>query len=789
MEQQTILPPNAVIVRRRNQSHEEIVSIREFFDFFLLRWPWFILSVVLCTIVMFGYLKTKSNIYQRQAVILVKEKAKGRGNMTTDALMQLNGVMMDSEVKNEMYILQSFPLAQEVVRMLHLDVVYNYRHNYRTQSLYDERPFTADFADNFSEPFSFKVNILSAKQYEISDVRMKERPELKDFTCKAAFGELVTTPFATVTLRALPENMADYVGESITVTRLSVDAASASLVRQVKASMVDKECTLIALTCTDTHINRADDILAGILEAYKQSIIDDKNLVARSTYEFIEERIKLIGEELSSVEGKLADYKTATGLVDMKATSTAFVSQSTTAADRTMQAEIELGVAKFLSQSLTQANSDALVPSLGAISDAGIQRQIEAYNELMIQRNRLRELGDNNTTVQDLTNTLAQKHQALLTSVDGYIRSLEIRLSKVTDVERELKSNITGVPQKERMMLDIARQQAIKETLYTFLLNRREETALQLAITETNIRVVETPHGTPVPVSPRRSVLMLLALFVGAMLPFAYYYIKRISNTTVQSKKDVESNTSIPVIGEIPRLRKTVAQTNNIVVSANEEDSVGEAFRLLRFNIGFINRDARVIMLTSTIPGEGKSFISRNLAYTLSLAGKRVVLVDTDIRRRTQSRLLTKGKSNVGLTSFLSGAEDNVLNLVVKDDSQQGMDFLPAGITPPNPAELLMSNRLEECIEQLKQAYDYVVVDNVPAQMVADAGIVNRVADMTLYIMHVGKVDRRYLSQLDAMYKEKKFKAMSIVLNGIHHSKSYSYGYGYGSYGGYHNKS
>ncbi|MCF0197587.1 MAG: CpsD/CapB family tyrosine-protein kinase, partial [Bacteroidaceae bacterium] len=217
-------------------------------------------------------------------------------------------------------------------------------------------------------------------------------------------------------------------------------------------------------------------------------------------------------------------------------------------------------------------------------------------------------------------------------------------------------------------------------------------------------------------------------------------------------------------------------------------DTIGEAFRMLRFNLDFMARDARVIMLTSTVPGEGKSFVSRNLAYTLSLIGKRVVLVDTDIRRRTQSRLLAKGSGRKGLTSFLAGVEDDVTKLIVKEDDEHHLDFLPAGMTPPNPAELLMSDRLERCVEQLKQHYDYIVIDNVPAQVVADAGIVNRVADITLYVIRVGRIDRRYLPQLEEMHKEGKFKNLSVVLNGLNLHKRYGYSYGYGynyNYGGY----
>ena len=295
-----------------------------------------------------------------------------------------------------------------------------------------------------------------------------------------------------------------------------------------------------------------------------------------------------------------------------------------------------------------------------------------------------------------------------------------------------------------------------------------------------NIRIVEQPFGSRLPIAPRKLVIMLLALILGIVVPFVYFRLRIIFDTTVHGRKDIEKYTTIPILCDVPHTQGST-QDSEIVVVDQKDDVIAEAFRMMRFNMQFINKDARVVMLTSTMPGEGKTFISRNFAATLGMGGKKVVLIDADIRKRTQSRLSSMG-GKLGLTSYLSGAEDDVLSLVTTRNKECNLDFLPAGIAAPNPTELLMSDRLERCIEELRKHYDYVIIDNVPAQMVADAGITGRVADMTIYVLRETKIDRRFLPELEDLHQEKKFNHLCIVLNDSRYKyKKYGYGYGYGS--------
>lgn len=772
--------------QHKNTGIEEPITLRDILDTFLDNWIWFVLSLIICLAAARLYLATKSNVYQRQAVMLVKDdngaSSGRRSGISTDALMQLNGVLAGSSVKNEVYILHSFQLAQEVARVLHLDVMYSIRSGLRNVSLYKNRPFTVDFITEFSVPASFMLTIDDEHGGTITEVKFGDPIEKSDFTTTVEWGKVTKTPFGDFVATPIEGQLEPFIGMKIHVVRISVEDAAIILYNKVTSSEIDKESTLVRITCTDTSIQRADDILNGLLDAYKRSIIDDKNQMAKSTADFIEDRIALIHSELSDVEGKIADFKQNSGMVDFKASSEAYIAQSNTARQRTIQAETQYSMIEYLVDYLTQNSAgNNLIPTMGGISDAGIATQIGNYNQLMLTRNRLAENASETTpTIQDMDRNLSQMRTAVLASLKGYSASLKLQVDKAKAEEAGLMSNLQAMPKKEKQGIDIAREKTIKDALYTFLLNKREETALQLAITEANIRIVEQPFGSRSPIAPRTKIITLIALIIGLFVPMFFFQMRKILDTTVHGRKDIEKFTTIPILGEVPHSQTSI-RDSEIVVDGDKDDILAEAFRLIRFNMPFINKDARVIMLTSTMPGEGKTFISGNFAAALGITGKKVVLIDADIRKRTRSRLSSM-EGKFGLTSYLSGAIDDVSRLVVTKNKEYNLDIMPAGAMAPNPTELLMSDRLEQCVEELKKLYDYVIIDNVPAQVVADAGIVNRVADLTIYVLRETKVDRRYLPELERLHQEKKFNHLCIIINDSRgRNKRYGYGYGYGT--------
>ena len=507
---------NQTSLRNRRQKNaanssglEEALTLRDILDTFVGNWVWFFLSVVICIAVAKLYLATKSNIYQRQAVMLVKDdngQSSGRRSaIGTDALMQLNGVLAGASVKNEVYILHSFQLAQEVAKNLNLDVMYNIRVGLRNVSLYNDRPFTVEFITEFEVPATFMLTIDSKRGGTISDVTYGIPMEESAFKAKVEWGKVTKTPFGDFIATPNEKYLEKAVGMSIQVQRISLENAAIILYNKVQSSEIDKESTLVRITCTDTNIQRADDILSGLLDAYKRSIIEDKNQIANSTSKFIEDRIDLIHRELSEVEGKMAEFKQSSGLVDLKASSDAYISQSNNARQRTVQAETQYSMIQYLVDYLTQnVTAGNLIPTMGGISDAGITSQIANYNQMMLQRNRLAEnTSENSPTIVDFDKNLEQMKTAILASLKGYSASLKLQVDRARREEAGLTAGLHAVPQKEKKVIDIARQQSIKETLYTYLLNKREETALQLAITEANIRVVEQPFGSRSPIAPR----------------------------------------------------------------------------------------------------------------------------------------------------------------------------------------------------------------------------------------------------------------------------------------------
>ena len=764
-----------------------MLSLRDILDIFIYQWKWFVLSIILCLGLGYLYLMTKPNIYKRSAVMLVKDDsntggaARSRGG--TDALMQLNGVMMGSSVKNEVYILQSHQIMMEVVRELKLDVNYIYRHRLQTVRLYDVKPFTAQFdSAEVRRPFSFKVAI-SGNKAHITDITTAGGK--MDFDKFVQFGQKVKTPVGSFTLVPEEHYLKRFDGEEITVSRTTIDAAANTYGAPLQTGELDKESTLVGITYTDNNVHRAEDIINAVLEAYKRSIIIDKNRIAESTASFITERISIISKDLSKVEGQMASFKQANRLVDVKGDANQYLQQSSAARQRTIQLESQVSVVQYLLDDLRiNSGTNKLIPSLGGLTDAGIQAQIAKFNDQMLLRNRLLEgAGESNTQILQLDQNLSQMRTTIIASTQAYLASLNLQLQRARQEESGLSSNIASVPQKEKELIDISRQQSIKETLYTYLLNKREETALQLAITEANIRIIEMPFGSNIPISPRKKVVMLVALLIGIIVPFAFFHIRNLLNMTVRGRKDVEDYTTIPILGEVPH-RKEGIKDSEIIVGDQKTDAINEAFRMLRFSLGFIRKDARVIMFTSTTPGEGKTFISRNFAVTLGMTGKKTILVDTDIRKRTQSKLSGNIHKD-GLTSYLRGDTDDIDRLIIRECPEYNVDMLPAGIVPPNPSELLMSDRLEKLIEALKERYEYIVIDNVPAQVVADAGIVNRVADVTLYIVREGHIDRRFLPELERLYRENKFNHLCVIINDAKiQQKRYGYGnYGYGRYG------
>lgn len=761
---------------------ENVITLRDIVELFLGKWYLFALSVVLCVLIAWVYLASVSPVYQRSAVMLVKNESQSpTGDFS--ALLELNGMSSGSSVENEIYILRSYQILSEVVQRLHLNINYTVREKLRHQNLFGEQPFDIHFLDAYSGYTTFKVQVKDEKEYFLSDFEIEE--ESIDFDGAFAFNDTIQTPVGRIIIYPKAERLQKFAERTISISYTDIENATNGIMKRVQTSAMEKQSTLVNIICQDTNISRADAILNAILTVYNETIIEDKNRIASNTAKFIDERITIISRELGDVENKLTTFKQQNRLVDITANANLYLQEGSKAKEESLQLESQLSVAEFIKKYIADnSKRNELIPSISGVGDDAMQTQIENYNELMLQRNRLAaNSGESNPVVKNMNESLSAMRTTIAGSIDNYMRTLRLRFKNAKEVENKINKSIESVPQQEKYALDVMRQQSIKETLYTYLLTKREETAMQLAVTEANIRVVEAPFGSRQPIAPKRMMILLAAALIGVVIPFVYLRLREFWNTGVRGRKDVEDMTTLPVLGEVPG-RKEGQDDGDIVVSENKSDRITESFRLIRANLDFMNKEAKVLMFTSTTAGEGKTFVSRNLAVILASTGKKVVLVDTDIRKRTQSKI-SGVNQNKGVSTFLSGNYTDISSLIIPAQLHANVDMLPAGSIPPNPAELLMSNRLELLITELRKRYDYIVLDNVPALIVADAFIVNRVADITLYVIREGILDRRYLPELERLHQEKKFNNMCVILNDVKDKTNrygYGYGYGYGYY-------
>ena len=778
------------------ENSEMYPTVRLCWEIFLKTWKWFVLSVLLSLVIAYLYSNSRTRIYQRQSVMLIEDSEGSGGGMGTsrsrrgaaNAVMELNGISVGDNFKNELFIISSQRLMERVVDSLQLNVDYTTRTGLRTTTLYKRTPVVVDFdkiKDNDKDNdnvLSLTIRVLGNGRFQLSNFNLNGTSTEQTITAQAETP--VRTPIGTLTLHSTPQTAGFPADQDVQVSRTPIKMAAKRFRSELSAAEYDKESSLVLLTCNDNSEQRAEDLLNEVFRAYKNDVVENKNRVAQNTAAFIDERIGIIGAELSNVEGEMAKFKQQNHLVNLQQTAQAVVSEAANARNKVIEAETQLQVARYLLEFLRdQSKAKQLIP---ALSVPAADAQIAQYNTQMNERNRLAANASEATQPSaELDRQLSALRTSSISSVQGYVRTIELQVNEARATEAALNGQVSAAPEKEKQALGIERQQALKAALYTYLLNKREEVALQLAINEANVRIVEYPMGSSIPVSPVHRNIVLIALVIGLCLPAGIIYLRRLFDTTIDGREDVEKLTSIPILGELPHWQQP--NGNALISECEPTESIVEAFRVLRHGIHFLRRDARVFICTSSTPGQGKTFVSTNIAVALAMTGKRVLLVDGDIRRRTLS---CKFRSTAGLTGILIEEDDAPISLsenVVVDAIYKGVDLLPSGIQPPNPAELLMSERLEKFVEVARASYDYIIFDATPAFAVADAEILSRVSDLMLYIIRVGVQDRNFLPDLEKFHKSGRFKNIGFIINDADKKTSIGFGYGYG-YGYPHKK-
>ena len=763
-----------------SNKNDQGLNIVDLFMYLASQWKWFLLSILICGgIAWYNYARAPL-VYFRSATVIIKDPS---NKASTSGLDRFDNFINKVNVANEILQFRSKKLMREVVQRVHADVSYQIKDGLRSNELYNESPVLVSLPDALPEQsFSFTMTLKDAKTVTLSDfsgIEAKPSYEVALNDTVAIIEGMNVVVTATNYLRD------SWLNTPIRVQKLPVESMVNYYKNALGIQQEDEEASILTLALKDSSPARAEDVLNTLITVYNEEAIKEKNQVAVNTANFINERLIIIERELGNVESNLESFKQRNQIVDIASSAGMYMTESQKYNADAMELETQLRLANFIKDYLTDPSKETdLIPSNTGISDMNIENQISLYNAAKLKRDHLIDDSSvNNPVVQELNNSLRAMKQSIIRAVDNMIVSLNVKRNDAQNREMRAQDRVTAIPTKERQMLSIERQQKIKEALYLFLLNKREENALSQAMADNNARVIDGAEGSNAPISPNRNRILLLGLLVGIALPGAVCLAILFMDTRVHGRKDIEGATSVPYLGEIPLDKEAMKDHRKQVMAVKEQgdDIVSEAFRILRTNMAFLSKKdkpAQVITFTSFNIGAGKTFIARNLSMSLAYMKKRVVMVDLDIRKGTLSRHF--GHYHVGVTNYLS---DNMVKVDDIIQHQEGFDLIPAGILAPNPAELLMDNRLDELMNELRTRYDYIIADNVPVGLIADATIANRIADLTIFVVRAGKLDRRQLPDIEKLYQEKKLKNMALVLNGANperHGYGYSYGYGYG---------
>ena len=753
---------------------------------------WYVVSVILFLIFGAFYLYRTPKVYNRSAKVMIDES-------NQDATMRNLGVasagMMRlrsfNSVENEMVALSSPDLMQMVVERLNLQTRYVEQQLLRDVELYSNTPFELVLAgDNPKSGFSFKVDSLDRQTVGLYDFQIRDE-KIKTMV-KGNLGDTIQTPVGALVL--VPLETGKSFKNTIRVSWSNSMAMAKAYANKLNLSLAGKESSVVVISMNDTYPNRAASVIGSLIDVYNEVWISNKNRAAINTTEFINERLVIIESDLADVEDALKQYKSSNNLTDIKSAAKTYIDESSHYAAKSFEVNNQLSIAEFIRSYLTDpANSMSLIPSNLGLTSAPVDTQIKEYNTIVLQRDRLiAGSGEKNPLIADMNASIASLRSAIIRSIDNLVATLNLQKQKIESQEKQILSRMSSNSGQELQLLSIERKQQITQNLYMFLLEKREENELAALINVGNTRVIMNPNGPSAPVSPNKMMILFAMLVLGFGLPFGVIFLIKMLDKSIKNKADL-GNLSVPFLAEIPKFVKKEDRfkkpwqkkselgkyDSKIIVEQGNRDMMNEAYRVLRTNIDLMlgkQGGPKVIMMTSFNPNAGKTFTIMNLAASMALKGAKVIMVDLDLRKASLSKCL--GVVHTGTAAYLNGKIDDFVPYV--DELAPGLNILPIGTLPPNPTELLLSDRFTKLIEETKKHYDYVFLDCPPIDIVADASIITELADMSVFVMRANQMSKDVLPQIQTLYNEKKYRNMAIIMNFVEiQYKRYGYGYGY----------
>ena len=773
------------------EDKEEQIDFKASLFKYIIRWPWFVASVIVCMACAWIYLKQSTPAYNINASILIKDEKKGGmlGNEFS-GLEDLGLLNPSKNIDNEIEILQSKSLIKDVVNELGLYIGYTASKGFKTVDLYGASPILVHYSPKDAElldtPMLLTVGYQKNGQIEVNVTTGKGSDEEKTFS--KSFTELpavLSGEKGTITF--MPNSQAPITEDGKLEITIQHPLAVAKSYRQALAIEPTSKTTSVAtISISNTNKKRGEDFINKLVEIYNRDANDDKNEVAQNTARFIDERIAIINQELGTTEQELESFKRESGLTDLSSDAKLAIAEKSGYEKLCVENGTQLNLIKYLSDYLNKPeNANTTLPVNVGLDDEALTSLISQYNALILERNRLRRASsDSNPVVRRLDSNIDDMHASLLTTINSVYKGLLITKADLDRQAGKYAGQISNAPAQERRFVSIQRQQEIKAGLYLMLLQKREENNIALAATANNI---DDALADDVPISPNKKIIYLAALVLGFGIPVAIIYILSLLSYRIEGHSDVERLTRVPVIGDVPL--NDSDEKYAIAVRENDNDIMAETFRSLRTNLLFMlgDPDKKVILVTSTTSGEGKTFIASNLAVSLALLGKKVVIVGLDIRKPGLNKVFHISHKERGITQYLVAPQSTDLrSMIQSSDLSANLNILPGGTIPPNPTELLARKSLDDAIELLKKDYDYVVLDTAPIGMVTDTQLIARVADISVYVCRADYTHKNDYQLINELYANKRLPGLCTVINGLDmKKKKYGYYYGYGKYGRY----
>lgn len=744
---------------------------------YLRYWYWFLLVLFLSFLCAFIYLRYATPIYSVSSTVLIKDDKKAPGVGDNPALQELDIFQSGKSIDNEIEILKGKTLMQRVVKELSLETSYFTEGRVKTVELY-----------RTTLPIRLIVSRLDSTAFDqsillhIQDRNTFEVEEADGTLITYKFGQQVKMSYATFTVTAVDQNK--LTNKTIEVKFNDLRKVAAHYNENLNVSPVNKQASVLTISLLDPVPQKGIDVINKLVDLYNREEVEDKNIIATNTIRFIDERLKYLVTELSGVERNVEQYKRSNEVTDVSLEAQQYQEQAGDYNKRLADYEIQISVLESLERYLSKPGShNDLVPSNLSAQDVTLSSLIAKFNELQLERNRiLTTVQAESPLVKSINEQLINLRANILENLKNIRKSLVITRDNLKSSSSTFERRIRTVPSIERALLDIQREKSIKEALYSFLLQKREESALSLASSVSNSRTIDHSMADEVPVKPKRPLVYLLALILGIGFPIGIIYLRDLLNDKIRSADDVPKVSNVPILGELGHHNGV----EPLVITKHSRTPISEMFRLIRTNLQFatVGGSNKVMLVTSSMGGEGKTFFSKNLGASLALIGKRVVLLEFDIRKPRLLRSLNINGLNPGITNYLISDKLTPADLIQPVGEEDNLFVIGAGPIPPNPGELLLSNKIQILFSELRETFDYIIVDTSPVGLVADAFSLMSYADTSVYMVRYNYTPKGNLGIIKDIYENKKLKNPMVVLNDAKKENTYGYGYGYG-YGEY----